>query len=98
MAKYSALREALRPRLQRGLIVAFSGGVDSAFLLWSAEQERLASGGRLLAVTAVSDSLPQAEKHDAEKFAQSIGANCQIPIMSETTACAATTARPSFSG
>jgi uncharacterized protein len=73
MAKYSALREALRPRLQRGLIVAFSGGVDSAFLLWSAEQERLASGGRLLAVTAVSDSLPQAEKHDAEKFAQSIG-------------------------
>jgi uncharacterized protein len=73
MAKYSALREALRPRLQRGLIVAFSGGVDSAFLLWSAEQERRVAGGRLLAVTAVSDSLPQVEKRDAEQFAKSIG-------------------------
>ena len=72
-AKYSALREALRPKLQRGLIVAFSGGVDSSFLLWSAEQERQASGGRLLAVTAVSDSLPQVEKDDAEQFARAIG-------------------------
>jgi uncharacterized protein len=73
MAKYSALREALRPTLQRGLIVAFSGGVDSSFLLWSAEQERRATGGRLLAVTAVSDSLPQVERHDAEQFARTIG-------------------------
>jgi len=73
MAKYSAMRESLRPKLQRGLIVAFSGGVDSSFLLWSAEQERRASGGRLLAVTAVSDSLPQVEKDDAEQFAKLIG-------------------------
>jgi uncharacterized protein len=73
MAKYCALNEALRPRLQRGLIVAFSGGVDSAFLLWSAEQERRAAGGRLLAVTAVSASLPEEERRDAERFARSIG-------------------------
>jgi uncharacterized protein len=73
MAKYSALREALRPRLQRGLIVAFSGGVDSSFLLWSAEQERRSTGGRLLAVTTVSESLPQVERHDAEQFARAIG-------------------------
>jgi len=73
MAKYGALREALRPRLQGGLIIAFSGGVDSAFLLWSAEQERRVSGGRLLAVTAVSASLAQAEKQDAAQFAQAIG-------------------------
>jgi pyridinium-3,5-biscarboxylic acid mononucleotide sulfurtransferase len=73
MLKYDALREGLRPRLQRGLIVAFSGGVDSAFLLWSAEQERRAAGGRLLAVTAVSASLPEAEREDAEEFARNLG-------------------------
>ena len=73
MVKYDALREALRASLQSGLIVAFSGGVDSAFLLWSAEQERRVSGGRLLAVTAVSASLAQAEREDAAEFAKSIG-------------------------
>jgi len=73
LAKFEALREALRPRLQRGLIVAFSGGVDSAFLLWAAEQERRSSGGRLLAVTAVSASLAQAEKQDAAQFARTLG-------------------------
>jgi uncharacterized protein len=73
LAKFEALREALRPKLQRGLIVAFSGGVDSAFLLWAAEQERRSSGGRLLAVTAVSASLAQAEKSDAAQFARTLG-------------------------
>jgi uncharacterized protein len=73
LGKYRALCEALRPRLEHGLIVAFSGGVDSAFLLWSAEQERKASGGRLLAVTAQSASLARAEKEDAERFARQLG-------------------------
>ena len=73
VAKHGALRDALRPRLQRGLIIAFSGGVDSAFLLWCAEQERLASGGRLLAVTAVSASLSHAEREDAARFAKLLG-------------------------
>lgn len=73
MAKHRALREGLRPRLERGLIVAFSGGVDSAFLTWSAEQERRASGGRLLAVTAVSASLSKVERDDAEQFARDQG-------------------------
>jgi uncharacterized protein len=73
MVKYEALRMALRPRLSQGLVVAFSGGVDSAFLLWSAEQVRRASGGRLLAVTAVSASLAGRERDDAARFARSIG-------------------------
>ena len=35
-SKHQALRSALRARLPQGLIVAYSGGVDSAFLLWAA--------------------------------------------------------------
>ena len=73
-SKHQALRGALRARLPRGLIVAYSGGVDSAFLLWAAEQERRASGGRLLAITAVSASLARAEREDAARFAAFVGA------------------------
>src|SRR5688572_6891984 len=57
-AKYLHLRSELRQRLlDGGLVIAFSGGVDSAFLLWAAEQERLANGGELLALTTSSASL-----------------------------------------
>lgn len=72
-AKFADLRRLLRPLLADGLIVAYSGGVDSAFLLWAAEQERRASGGRLLAVTAVSASLARVELEDAVQFAAHIG-------------------------
>jgi uncharacterized protein len=71
--KYRALQDALGPRLQAGLIVAFSGGTDSAFLLWAAEHVRRESGGRLLAVTAVSASLPEVERRDAEEFSAALG-------------------------
>lgn len=67
-AKYEALCGALREHLRDGLVIAFSGGVDSAFLLWAAERERLASGGRLLALTTSSDSLSSAERSDVERF------------------------------
>ncbi len=66
--KFSALKDFLRPKLKEGLIVAFSGGVDSTFLLWTAEQERLASGGKLVALTTSSASFSQAERDDAEHF------------------------------
>lgn len=68
LAKFSALRDALRERLDRGLLVAFSGGVDSAFLLWAAEQQRKASGGRLLALTTNSASFSAAEADDVRAF------------------------------
>ncbi|HEX3101760.1 MAG TPA: hypothetical protein VHQ01_08210, partial [Pyrinomonadaceae bacterium] len=54
--KFLALRKILRPKLVDGLIVAFSGGVDSAFLTWAAEQERRDTGGELLALTTLSES------------------------------------------
>src|SRR5580765_6488019 len=66
--KYLKLRELLRLRLPEGLMIAFSGGVDSAFLVWAAEQERRSSGGRLAALTTLSESFSQAERGDADRF------------------------------
>jgi uncharacterized protein len=53
----------------RGLdrvMVAYSGGADSAYLAWAARQ---VLGGRALAVTADSASMPESHKRDAEAFA-----------------------------
>jgi uncharacterized protein len=66
--------EALLADLQRhpGLAVAFSAGVDSAFLLAAAL--RALGGDRVLAVTAVSPSLPSAELTYARDFTRALGA------------------------
>lgn len=71
--KYDRLCERLRTLLPDGLIIAFSGGVDSAFLLWAADRQRRASGGRLLALTAVSASMAGIEREDARAFSDSLG-------------------------
>ena len=65
--------ERLRSRLaaEPGLVVAFSGGADSALLAWAAHQ---VLGERALAVTAVSASLPAAERSAARAFARAIAA------------------------
>lgn len=47
------------------VIVAYSGGTDSAYLAWAAAQ---ALGDRALAITADSASIPASHKHDAEQF------------------------------
>ena len=54
----------------RSVIVAYSGGADSAYLAWAARE---ALGLRALAVTADSASLPESHKRDAEEFAQAWG-------------------------
>jgi len=52
------------------VLVAYSGGTDSAYLAWAAHQ---VLGGRALAVTADSPSIPESHKHDAAEFARQIG-------------------------
>jgi len=51
----------------RSVIVAYSGGADSAYLAWAAQR---ALGDQALAVTADSASLPESHKRDAEEFAR----------------------------
>jgi uncharacterized protein len=57
----------------RGLdrvMVAYSGGADSAYLAWAAHQML---GGNALAITADSASIPESHKRDAEAFVQQFG-------------------------
>ena len=49
------------------VIVAYSGGTDSAYLAWAARE---ALGDRAVAITADSASIPASHKADAEAFAQ----------------------------
>ena len=52
------------------VIVAFSGGTDSAYLAWAAKQ---ALGSNAVAITADSASLPESHKRDAEAFVAEFG-------------------------
>src|ERR1700733_11853587 len=56
-------------RMER-VIVAFSGGADSAYLAWAANR---VLGAGALAVTADSASLPESHKRDAEAFVRGFG-------------------------
>ncbi len=61
--KQAVLSELLRDT--RGLVVAFSGGVDSSYLAYAARQ---ILGTRCLAVTALSASYPRVQREMAEKI------------------------------
>jgi len=78
--------QTLEQRLERlqadlaalpGLVVAYSGGADSAFLLAAAV--RALGAERVLAATAVSDSLPQSERGPAADLAASLGVATWTP-------------------
>ena len=67
-AKQEKLFSILKP--MRRIIVAYSGGADSAYLAWAAHR---VLGENAVAVTADSASIPDSHKRDAEAFAREWG-------------------------
>ena len=63
--KEQALLQILKDMGQ--VLIAYSGGTDSAYLAWAAVQ---ALGDKAVAITADSASIPASHKRDAEEFAR----------------------------
>jgi uncharacterized protein len=67
-AKQASLFANLRSLGQ--VIIAYSGGTDSAYLAWAAHEMLCDS---CIAITADSPSIPESHKRDAEQFARDCG-------------------------
>ncbi len=78
-SRLADLDERLR-RLE-SVAVAFSGGADSAFLLAAAV--RVLGAAQVVAVTAVSPSLPRAELEEARAFTVALGVRHETPTTYE---------------
>ena len=66
--KLSHLKDFFAEKLTDGIIITYSGGVDSTFLLWAAKQVRENCGGKFIALSTTSASMPEYDKKDASAF------------------------------
>lgn len=82
--RFQALCLRLRDLVRDGLVVTFSGGVDSAFLLWAADHARKGHEGSLVALTSVSESVPAADLEDGREFATRLGVEHLVRRSRET--------------
>jgi uncharacterized protein len=78
-ARLAALTAQFAPLT--GVLVAFSGGVDSGVVLAAAV--RTLGADRVVAATAVSPSLPAAERAGAVEFAAALGVRHELPTTHE---------------
>src|SRR5438270_14064809 len=74
LAKKNTLLQSELRRLRR-VLVAYSGGVDSAYLAYTAHQ---ALGENMLAVIADSPSLARTQLEDALRFTEEQRIPCQV--------------------
>jgi len=74
MSKIKKLKGILKS--MESVVVAFSGGVDSSFLLKTAKDTL--PDGKLLAVTAVSEAYTASELKQAKRFAKDLGVRHKI--------------------
>ena len=75
-------KQALEERLKEvgGMMVAYSGGIDSAYLAYEASR---VLGDRMIAVLADSASLPRSECEDAQRFAAENGIPLRVVVTNE---------------
>jgi pyridinium-3,5-biscarboxylic acid mononucleotide sulfurtransferase len=78
--KLLKLREMLSS--MEGMVIAFSGGMDSTLLLKIAFEER---PGKVLAVLAISDTIPECDRNRARLLADKIGAPLELMQMEVMT-------------
>jgi len=76
--KLDELRGLLRA--MGSVLVCYSGGLDSAFVLAVATEQL---GDRAVGMTAVSPSLPQTERDDATRIAEALGATHRLVSSNE---------------
>ena len=69
-----------RLRSMQRVLIAFSGGADSAYLAWAAQR---VLGAGALAITADSASFPESHKRDAEAFVKQYGIAHEYILTSE---------------
>ena len=79
MGKMERLKEILK-KMDR-VVIAFSGGVDSSFLLKMAKD--ILQDGNVLAVTTVSETYTSSELKQAKRFAKKLGVRHKIIFTEE---------------